>query len=544
MKNSIKKMFKNNNVMKCDEIGKLAFQNFIIETTSELKTGKAKSIYRNDELETLIKTVDSSLISKCNNYVYLFNLVVNYYNLKGALEQQLLNNYHSILNYFTNLITGLDLKAKECNKPILMTNQDFNSFITKETNTRLKASYSYEDILHKALEYYCYYSGIEENNPIIDYLNESEEQLLNEDSLITLYNKVNYIGVFYTNKKEEVTLEDLKEIGLQTLLQFKEQHKKIDIKLLDKFKNLKTKLNFINSNINEALKYKLTGESIVELQKHINPSEITLYLRPDKTNTSEISYYSFLFSYCYNIEKYIAITGSKAKCLKLISEHFAPLFQLLNDDISSNKDLFYLKNINLSNFDKKQINGKTYFSLYNLDSDTDEAIKSDIAKANNYRSIAVIQEDFNYNSSTDFFSKIYIPDILNISEAFEESKQNIIISIKQLQAIDYFFSIISLWLDVDIEVLRPNLKILYSKIDLINDLILEIESLCITDTDITTYFNALPIIKKEDYLIKIVDESSLQEWITDVRNYKQKLSSKPLEKILNVNKLHNIIGYA
>ena len=85
---------------------------------------------------------------------------------------------------------------------------------------------------------------------------------------------------------------------------------------------------------------------------------------------------------------------------------------------------------------------------------------------------------------------------------------------------------------------------LYSKINIINDLILEIESLCINDEDITTYFNALPIIKKEDYLIKIVDESSLQEWITDVRNYKQKLSAKPLEKILNVNKLHNLIGYA
>ena len=78
MKNSIKKMFKNNNVMKCDEIGKLAFQNFIMETTSEIKTGKVKSTYREDELEALIKTVDSSLISKCNNYVYLFNLVVNY----------------------------------------------------------------------------------------------------------------------------------------------------------------------------------------------------------------------------------------------------------------------------------------------------------------------------------------------------------------------------------------------------------------------------------------------------------------------------------
>ena len=74
MKNSIKKIFKNNNVLKCDEIGKLAFQNFVLETTSELKTGKAKSIYSNDELETLIKTVDSSLISKCNNYVYLFNV--------------------------------------------------------------------------------------------------------------------------------------------------------------------------------------------------------------------------------------------------------------------------------------------------------------------------------------------------------------------------------------------------------------------------------------------------------------------------------------
>ena len=544
MKNSIKKIFKNNNVLKCDEIGKLAFQNFIIEATSEIKTGKVKSIYREDELETLVKTLDSNLISKCNNYVYLFNLMMNYYNLKGSLEQQLLNNYHRILNYITNLIIVLDFKAKECDKPIFMTNQDFNSFITKETNTRLKANYSYEDILYKVLEYYCYYSGTEEDNPIIDYLNKSEEKLLDRDSLITLYNKANYIGVFYTNKKEEVILEDLKEIGLQTLLQFKEQYNKIDVELLEKFKNLKTKLNFINSNINEELKYRLTGESIVELQKHINPSEITLYLRSDKTNTSEISYYSFLFSYCYNIEKYIAITGSKAKCLKLISEHFALLFQLLNDYISSNKDLSYLKNINLSNFDKKQINGKIYFSLYNLDGDTDEAIKSDIAKANNYRSIAVIQEGFNYNSNTDFFSKIYIPDILNVNESFEESKQNIIISIKQLQAIDYFFSIISLWLDVDIEVLRPNLKILYSKIDLINDLILEIESLCITDEDITTYFNALSIIKKEDYLIKIVDESSLQEWITDVRNYKQKLSSKPLEKILNVNKLHNIIGYA
>jgi len=544
MKNSIKKMFKNNNVMKCDEIGKLTFQNFIMEATSEIKTGKVKSTYREDELEALVKTVDSSLISKCNNYVYLFNLMVNYYNLKGALEQQLLNNYHSILNYFTNLITGLDFKSKEHRKPILMTNQNFNSFITEETNNRLKAYYSYEDILYKTLEYYRYYSCTEEDNPIIDYLNQSEEKLLDKDSLISLYNKVNYIGVFYTDKKEEVTLEDFKEIGLKTLLQFKEQHNKINVELLEKFKSLKGKLNFIDSNLDEELKYKLTGESIVELQKHINPSEITLYLRPDKTNTSKISYYKFLFSYCYNIEKYIAITGSKAKCLKLISEHFVSLFQLLNDDISSNKDLSYLKNINLSNFDKKQINGNAYFSLYNLDDNTDEAIKSDIAKANNYRSIGVIQEDFNYDSDIDIFNKIYIPDISKISEAFEESKQNIIISIKQLQAIDYFFSIISLWLDVDIEVLRPNLKILCSKIDLINDLILEIDSLCITDEDITTYFNALPIIKKEDYLIKIVDESSLQEWITDVRNYKQKLSAKPLEKILNVNKLHNIIGYA
>ena len=537
-------MFKNNNVMKCDDIGKLAFQNFIMEATSEIKTGKMKSIYREDELEALIKTVDSSLISKCNNYVYLFNLIVNYYNLKGGLEQQILNNYHRILNYLTNLIRGLDFKDKEHKKPILMINQDFNSFITKETNTRLKANYSYEDILYKTLEYYRYYSGVVEDNPIINYLNESEERLLDKDSLITLYNKVNYIGVFYTDKKEEVKLEDFKEIGLQTLLQFKEQHKKIDVELLDKFKSLKTKLSFIDSNLDEELKYKLTGESIVELQKHINTSEITLYLRPDKTNICKISYYSFLFSYCYNIEKYIAITGNKPKCLKLISENFTPLFQLLNDDISSNKDLSYLKNINLSNFDKKQIDGKTYFSLYNLDGDTDKAIKSDIVKANNYRSIAVIQEDFNYDSDTDFFSKIYMPDISNISEAFEESKQNIIISIKQLQAIDYFFSIISLWLDVDIKVLRPNLKMLYSKINIINDLILEIESLCIDDEDITTYFNALPVIKKEDYLIKIVDESSLQEWITDIRNYKQKLSAKPLEKILNVNKLYNIIGYA
>ena len=185
-------MFKNNNVMKCDEIGKLAFQNFIMETTSEIKTGKVKFTYREDELEALIKTVDSSLISKCNNYVYLFNLIVNYYNLKGALEQQLLNNYHSILNYFTNLITGLDFKSKEHRKPILMTNPNFDSFITEETNTRLKTNYSYEDILYKTLEYYRYYSGTEEDNPIIDYLNQSEEKLLDKDSLITLYNKVNY----------------------------------------------------------------------------------------------------------------------------------------------------------------------------------------------------------------------------------------------------------------------------------------------------------------------------------------------------------------
>lgn len=292
------------------------------------------------------------------------------------------------------------------------------------------------------------------------------------------------------------------------------------------------------------MKYRLTGESIVELQRHINTSEITLYLRPDKTNTCEISYCSFLFSYCYNVKKYAAITGSKAKYLKFMLEHFAPLFQLLNDDISLNKDLSDLKNINLSNFDKKQISGKLYFSLYNLDGDIDASVKSDISKENDYRSIAVIQEDFNYDSNADFLNKIYIPDILKIGEAFEESKQNIIIFIKQLQAIDYFFNVISVWLDVDIEILRPNLKLLYSKIHSINDLILEIESLCITDEDIATYFNALPIMRKEDYLIKIMGEPSLQKWLTDIRNYKQKLSAKPLEKILGRRKLHNIIGYA
>ena len=81
MKNSIKRMFKNNNVMNYHDIGKLAFKNFIIEVTSEIKTGKIKSIYREDELEALVKSLDFIFIGRCNNYVYLFNLVMNYYNL-------------------------------------------------------------------------------------------------------------------------------------------------------------------------------------------------------------------------------------------------------------------------------------------------------------------------------------------------------------------------------------------------------------------------------------------------------------------------------
>jgi hypothetical protein len=549
MKNSIKRMFKNNNVMNYHDIGKLAFKNFIIEVTSEIKTGKIKSIYREDELEALVKSLDFIFIGRCNNYVYLFNLVMNYYNLKGGLEQQILNNYHRVLNCFSNLIIGLDFKAEEYKKPILMTSQNFDSFIIQETNTRLKTNYTYEDILHKALKYYCYYFGTIENNPIVDYLNQLEEKLLDKESLINLYNKANYIGVFYIDEKEEVTFADLKEIGLQTLLQFKEQCKKPDSILLTKFKSLKNKLNlnFIDSNIDVKLKYELTAKSIIELQKHIKVSEITLYLNPDKTNNSEISYYNFLSSYCYNIEKYISIIGSKINCFNFMLEHFVSLFELLNSDISSNKDLSHLKNINLNSFDKKQIDGKTYFSLYNIDIDIhidiDKAIKLDIAKANNYRSIAILQEDFNYNCDNELFNKIYIPDIFTISEIFEESKKNILLPLKELQAIDYFFNTISLWLDVDIEALRPNLKILNSNIDSINDLILEIDSLCITDEDITTYFNILPVIKKDEYLLEIVDESSLQKWLIDPTNYNLKLSTKPLEKILNIDKLSNVIGY-
>ncbi|NQV78832.1 MAG: hypothetical protein HQ490_10850, partial [Lutibacter sp.] len=514
---------------------------------SEIKNGKIKSIYREDELEALVKSLDFSVTSRCNNYFYLFNLVMNYYNLKGCLEQQILNNYHRVLNCFSNLIIGLDFKAEEHKKPILMTSQNFDSFIIQETNTRLKTNYTYEDILHKALKYYCYYFGTVENNPIVDYLNQLEEKFLDKESLINLYNKVNYIGVFYIDEKEVITLADLKEIGLQTLLQFKEQCKKPDLILLNKFKSLKNKLNFIDSNVDDELKYKLTAKSIIELQKHIKISEITLYLNHDKTNTSEISYYNFLFSYCYNIKEYISILGSKVNCLNFILEHFTSLFELLNNDISLNKDLSYLKNINLNNFDKKQIDGKNYFSLYNLDIDInidiDKAIKLDIAKANNYRSIAILQEDFNYNSDNELFNKVYIPDISNISEIFEESKKNILLPLKELQAIDYFFNTISLWLDVDIEALRPNLKILNSNIDSINDLILEIDSLCITDEDITTYFNTLPIIKKDEYLLEIADESSLQKWLIDPTNYNLKLSTKPLEKILNIDKLSNVIGY-
>ena len=152
MKNSIKRMFKNNNVMNYHDIGKLVSKNFIMEATSEIKNGKIKSIYREDELEALVKSLDFNVIGKFNNYVYLSNLIMKYYNLKGCLEQQILNNYHRVLNYITNLITGLNFKVKEHEKPILMTNQDFNHFITKETNIRLKANYSYEDILYKALE--------------------------------------------------------------------------------------------------------------------------------------------------------------------------------------------------------------------------------------------------------------------------------------------------------------------------------------------------------------------------------------------------------
>ena len=457
-------------------------------------------------------------------------------------SQQILNNYHRVLNYITNLITGLNFKVKEHEKPILMTNQDFNHFITKETNIRLKANYSYEDILYKALEYYCYYTGTLEDNPIVDYLNQLEEKFLDKEFLIDLYNKANYIGVFYTSEKEDITLSDLKEIGLQTLLQFKEQWKKPDLILLTKFKSLKNKLNFIDSNIDELI-YNLIAKSIIELQKHIKISEITLYLKPDKTNTSEITYYKFLSSYCCNIKKYISIIGSKVDCLNFMLEHFTYLFELLNNDISSNKDLSHLKNINLNSFDKKQIEGKTYFNLYNLDIDMDKAIKLDISKTNEYRSIAILQEDFNYNFDNELYNKVYIPDISKISEMFEEFKENIILPFKELQAIDYFFNTISIWLDVDIEALRPNLKILNSKIDLINDLILEIDSLCITDEDITTYFNSLPVIKKDEYLIEIINESSLQKWLIDPRNYNQKISSEPLEKILNINKLSNIIGY-
>lgn len=547
MKNSIKRMFKNNNVMNYHDIGKLAFKNFIMEATSEIKNGKVKSIYREDELEALVKSLDFSVIGRCNNYVYLFNLVMNYYNLKGCLEQQILNNYHRVLNCFSNLIIGLDFKAEEHKKPILMTSQNFDSFIIQETNTRLKTNYTYEDILHKALKYYCYYLSTVENNSIVDYLNQLEEKLLDKESLINLYNKVNYIGVFYIDEKKVITLADLKEIGLQTLFQFKQQCKKPDLILLSKFKSLKNKLNFIDSNVDDELKYKLTAKSIIELQKHIKISEITLYLNPDKTNINEISYYNFLFSYCYNIKEYITIVGSRVNYLNFMLEHFASLFELLNNDISSNKDLSHLKNINLNSFDKKQIDGKTYFSLYNLDIDInidmDKAIKLDIAKASNYRSIAILQEDFNYNFDNELFNKVYIPDIFNISEIFEESKKNILLPLKELQAIDYFFNTISLWLDVDIEVLRPNLKILNSNIDSINDLILEIDSLCITDEDITTYFNILPVIKKDEYLLEIVDESSLQKWLIDPTNYNLKLSTKPLEKILNIDKLSNVIGY-
>ena len=520
-----------------------------METTSEIKTGKIKSIYREDELEALVKSLDFSFIGRCNNYVYLFNLVMNYYNLKGGLEQQILNNYHRVLNCFSNLIIGLDFKAEKHKEPILMTSQNFDSFIIQETNTRLKTNYTYEDILHKALKYYCYYFGTVENNPIVDYLNQLEEKLLDKESLINLYNKANYIGVFYIDKKEEVTFADLKEIGLQTLLQFKEQCKKPDLILLTKFKSLKNKLNlnFIDSNIDVKLKYELTAKSIIELQKHIKISEITLYLNTDKTNTSEISYYNFLSSYCCNIEKYISIIGSKINCLNFMIEHFASLFELLNNDISSNKDLSHLENINLNSFDKKQIDGKTYFSLYNIDIDIhidmDKSIKLDIAKINNYRSIAILQEDFNYNSDNELFNKVYIPDISTISEILEESKKNILLPFKELQAIDYFFNTISLWLDVDIETLRPNLKMLNSKIDSINDLILEIDSLCITDEDITTYFNTLSIIKKDEYLLEIADESLLQKWLIDPTNYNLKLSTKPLEKILNIDKLSNVIGY-
>lgn len=71
----------------------------------------------------------------------------------------------------------------------------------------------------------------------------------------------------------------------------------------------------------------------------------------------------------------------------------------------------------------------------------------------------------------------------------------------------------------------------------------EIDSLCITDEDITTYFNTLSIIKKDEYLLEIADESSLQKWLIDPTNYNLKLSTKPLEKILNIDKLSNVIGY-
>ena len=64
---------------------------------------------------------------------------MNYYNLKGCLEQQILNNYYRVLNYFSSLVIGLDYKAEEHKNPILMTSQNFDTFIIQETNTRLKS---------------------------------------------------------------------------------------------------------------------------------------------------------------------------------------------------------------------------------------------------------------------------------------------------------------------------------------------------------------------------------------------------------------------
>ena len=548
MPNKINTLFKKG-FLKGDELGKLIILNQITSLQTFIERKVVEQLYTEEGVSLALNKLNREEYEVYDKYVNICNILMTYFTINESLDQQIRHFYYKMSLSMGSILRDLIYKRFKMEEPIIMTRPQYNRFIEEETKKVIERKYSYIDIIHKALNYYLNIN--DKSNQIADEINKLAERQLDTPELIELYNTVKYIGKKYI-LGAEITADNasqLMEIAENTIRLFKEQNKHINTDMYFNIKVLQGVLRDYQTDDNKKdISESFFLDEIIEVQRYIEKSEITIDIEIDKSNTSQATQLDILRSY-FKPDDYVEKVGSLKDYYKLLINNFPKLFELLNKEISKHKGLARLKGISLDDFENKQINSEEYFTIYSESQNLEKEILLSIRRNNN-RDIAIIQEDLTYDigreqyETQDLYEAVYAEkeDIQRLRNNLAESRETLLETIIQMRAIQYFCRTLGNWLELDLSIFYTKAEGTNQFIDDINDLVISIDTKCDDDRDRELFFNLMPLITKKEQELHIENEKELIRWLTNLDNYTRTTDTNPLKKILATSKLKNMVG--